>query len=116
MTAYLKIILTEDSYFGLSRIAAYDFTKFSVKNQYTSEAGTTIIYPVRMQKTRIAITAEIYRNEFENLMLALQEPEMDCEFYAPSGEKSGIFTVSSDISVSKIMPDLYAVSFTLEEI
>ena len=68
--AYLKIS-NRDYTLGLIRISGYDLSCFSLKNQYTGEAGNTIVYPVRMQKKRISVTAEIYADEyhiFENIM------------------------------------------------
>lgn len=114
--AYLKIGVSEEDLFAVSRISDYDLSCFSLKNQFTSESGHTITYPVRMQKKRIAVTAEIYGNEYEPFMKILENPEFFCIFRNPDGEKSGFFTVTSDITVTKIMPDLYAVTFTIEEV
>ena len=60
--AYLKIKASEndENFFELTRISQYDFSEFSLKNQYTGEIGNTIIYPVRMHKKRISVTAELY--------------------------------------------------------
>lgn len=119
--AYLKIS-NMDYTLELSRISGYDLSCFSLKNQYTGEAGNTIVYPVRMQKKRISVTAEIYADEyhiFENIMKSL---EIHCIFRNPDGEKSGYFNVTSDITIVKIVPEtpknsaLYAISFTLEEV
>ena len=119
--AYLKIS-NMDYTLELSRISGYDLSCFSLKNQYTGEAGNTIVYPVRMQKKRISVTAEIYADEyhiFENIM---KSPEIHCVFRNPDGEKSGYFNVSSDMTIVKIVPEtsgnpaLYAASFTIEEV
>ncbi|MDE6005484.1 MAG: hypothetical protein K2G88_08885 [Oscillospiraceae bacterium] len=114
--AYLKIGVSEENLLAVSRISSYDLSSFSLKNQFTSESGHTITYPVRMQKKRIAVTAEIYGNEYETFMSILKNPEFYCNFRNPDGEKSGYFTLTSDISVTKIMPAFYAVSFTIEEV
>ncbi|MDE6087441.1 MAG: hypothetical protein K2G25_03555 [Oscillospiraceae bacterium] len=120
--AYLKIGISEEEMFELDKISGYDLSCFSLKNQFTSESGHTITYPVRMQKKRIAVTAEIYGDEYEAFMEILEQPEFYGIFQNPDGEKSGFFTVTSDISVTKIMNEtpetfaLYAVSFTIEEV
>lgn len=120
--AYLKIGVSEEDLLAISRISGYDLSNFSLKNQFISESGHAITYPVRMQKKRIAVTAEIYGDEYEQFMKILENPEFYCVFRNPDGEKSGFFTVTSDISVTKIMnetaekPTLYAVSFTMEEV
>ena len=120
--AYLKIGVSEEDLLAISRISGYDLSNFSLKNQFTSESGHTITYPVRMQKKRIAVTAEIYGDEYEEFMKILENPEFYCIFRNPDSEKSGFFTVTSDISVTKILNEtpetlaLYAISFTIEEV
>lgn len=114
--AYLKIGTSEEELLEISRISGYDLSSFSMKNQFTNESGHTITYPVRMQKKRIAVTAELYGNEYELFMKILEQPEFYCVFQNPDGEKAGYFTVTSDISITKIMPNFYAVSFTIEEV
>ncbi|MDE6729516.1 MAG: hypothetical protein K2J71_01910 [Oscillospiraceae bacterium] len=120
--AYLNIGVSEEDLLAVSRISGYDLSNFSLKNQFTSESGHTITYPVRMQKKRIAVTAEIYGDEYEEFMKILENPEFFCIFRNPDGEKSGYFMVTSDISVTKILNEtsetsaLYAISFTIEEV
>ena len=120
--AYLKIGVSEENLLAVSRISGYDLSSFSLKNQFTSESGNTITYQVRMQKKRIAITAELYGNEYTNFMNLIKNPEFYCESQNPDGEKSGYFTVTSDVSVTKIMNEtieklaLYAIAFTIEEV
>ncbi len=130
--AYLKISYGDLS-LAIDRISKYDLSEFSLKNQYTGEKGNTIIYPVRMHKKRIAITAELYGSiripldytaysgEYEYFMTIVKNPEFYCEYKTPYSDEllSGTFTVTSDISVTKIMPDnpiLYNVAFTIEEV
>ncbi|MDE6834958.1 MAG: hypothetical protein K2J39_12050 [Ruminococcus sp.] len=130
--AYLKISCNGLS-IALERISQYGFSEFSLKNQYTSENGNTIIYPVRMHKKRIAVTAEFYggirlppdytaySGEYEYFINIVKNPEFLCEYKTPYSNElfSGTFTVTSDITVTKIMSDnplLYAVSFTIEEV
>ena len=120
--AYLYIGIFGEDLLTIPRISSYDLSCFSLKNQFTSESGHTITYPVRMQKKRIAVTAEIYGDEYETFMEILKNPEFFCIFRNPDGEKSGYFMVTSDISVTKIMNEtpkksaLYAISFTIEEV
>ena len=130
--AYLKISCNNSS-LEIDRISQYDLSEFSLKNQYTGESGNTIIYPVRMHKKRISVTAELYggirmprdystySGEYECFMNIVKNPEFSCEYKAPYSDEllSGIFTVTSDITVTKIMSDnpiLYAVTFTIEEV
>ncbi|MDE6036628.1 MAG: hypothetical protein K2G36_12060 [Ruminococcus sp.] len=54
-------------------------------------------------------------------MNIVKNPEFLCEYKTPYRNElfSGIFTVTSDITVMKIMADnplFYAVSFTIEEV
>ncbi|MDE6092424.1 MAG: hypothetical protein K2G14_04940 [Ruminococcus sp.] len=133
--AYLKIKASksDESFFELTRISQYDLSAFSIKNQYTGENGNTIIYPVRMHKNRITVTAELYggirmppdyenyNGEYETFMTIVKNPEFYCEYKTPYSDKllSGNFTVTSDITVTKIMSDnpiIYAVVFTIEEV
>ena len=130
--AYLKISCNGLS-LEIDRISQYDLSEFSLKNQYTSENGNTIIYPVRMHKKRISVTAELYggikippdyasySGEYEYFMTIVKNPEFSCEYKTPYSDEllSGTFTVISDITVTKIMSDnpiLYAVTFTIEEV
>ena len=130
--AYLKISCN-DLNFTINRISQYDLSEFSLKNQYTGESGNTIIYPVRMHKKRISITAElyggikispdyaIYSGEYEYFMTIMKNPEFSCEYKTPYSDEllSGTFTITSDITVTKIISDnpiLYAVTFTIEEV
>lgn len=130
--AYLKISCNGLN-LEIERISQYDFSEFSLKNQYTGESGNTIIYPVKMHKKRISVTAELYGGirlpsdyttyigEYEYFMNIVKNPEFWCEYKTPYSNKllSGTFTVTSDIAVTKIIPDnpvLYAVTFTLEEV
>ncbi len=86
-----------------------------------------------MHKKRISVTAELYGGirlpsdyttyigEYEYFMNIVKNPEFWCEYKTPYSNKllSGTFTVTSDIAVTKIIPDnpvLYAVTFTLEEV
>ena len=130
--AYLKISCNDLS-LEIDRISQYDLSEFSLKNQYTSENGNTIIYPVKMHKKRISVTAELYggiripsdyatySGEYEYFMTIVKNPEFSCEYKTPYSDElfSGTFTVTSDITVTKIMSDnpiLYAVTFTIEEV
>lgn len=119
--AYLKISYN-DSDFKMYRISQYDLSEFSLKNQYTGENGNSIIYPVRMHKKRISVTAELTEIEYNNFMDIVKNPEFQCEYKVPHGKISGTFTVTSDITVMKIIPEtsenwaVYAVSFTIEEV
>ena len=107
--------------------------EFSLKNQYTNENGNTIIYPVRMHKKRISVTAEFYGSirlppdyiaysgKYEYFMNIIKNSEFSCDYKNPYSNElfSGYFTVTSDITVTKIMADnplFYAVSFTIEEV
>ena len=109
----------------IDKISKYDLSEFSLKNQYTSENGNTIIYPVRMHKKRISITAEFSGIEYVLFTTIAKNSEFQCVCKMPYDdydELSGIFTITSDISVMKIVPktsensEIYAVSFTLEEV
>lgn len=119
--AYLKISYN-DSSFTMHRISQYDLSEFSLKNQYTGENGNSIIYPVRMHKKRITVTAELMEIEYNPFMDIVKNPEFQCEYRVPHDEISGTFTVTSDITVTKIIPEtsvswaVYAVSFTIEEV
>lgn len=130
--AYLKISC-ENLSLEIKRISQYDLSEFSLKNQYTGENGNTIIYPVRMHKKRISVTAELsgstglppeitgYSGEYEYFMTIVKNPEFSCEYKTPYKNELffGIFTITSDITVTKIIaenPIIYAVSFTLEEV
>lgn len=130
--AYMKISC-DDLSFEINRISQYDLSEFSLKNQYTGENGNTIIYPVRMHKKRISVTAELYSGirmppdyekysgEYEIFMSIVKNPEFQCKYKTPYSNEllSGTFTITSDITVTKIMSDhpmLYSVSFTLEEV
>lgn len=133
--AYLKIKASEndETFFELTRISQYDLSEFSLKNQYTGENGNTIIYPVRIHKKRISVTAELYsgirmppdygkyNGEYEVFMNIVKNPEFFCKYKTPYSDEplSGTFTITSDITVTKIMSDhpiLYSVSFTIEEV
>ena len=48
----------------VKKVSQYDLSEFSLKNQYTGESGNTIIYPVRMHKKRISVTAEFTDVEY----------------------------------------------------
>ncbi len=106
------------------KISQYDFSEFSLKNQYTGENGNTIIYPVKMHKKRISVTAELSEIEYRVFAGIVKNPEFNCEYHTPCGNEllSGIFTVTSDITAVKIIPEtsvnwaFYAVSFTIEEV
>ncbi|MDE5584435.1 MAG: hypothetical protein K2J08_12125 [Ruminococcus sp.] len=130
--AYLKISCNGLN-LTIDRISQYDLSEFSLKNQYTGESGNTITYPVRMHKKRISITAELYggiritpdyatyNGEYEYFMNIVKNPEFSCEYKTPYSDDlfSGIFTVTSDITITKIMSDnpiFYAVTFTIEEV
>lgn len=121
--AYLKISC-ENSSLEIKRISQYDLSEFSLKNQYTGENGNTIIYPVRMHKKRINITAEISEIEYHFFADIVKNPEFFCEYKTPYGSDflSGIFTVTSDIAIEKIIPEtavnwaVYTVKFTIEEV
>ena len=130
--AYLKISCNDLS-LEIDRISQYNLSEFSLKNRYTSENGNTIIYPVRMHKKRISVTAELsgstgispdystYSGEYEYFMTIVKNPEFSCEYKAPYSNEllSGTFTITSDITITKIIaenPILYSVAFTLEEV
>lgn len=141
--AYLQIMVSENdtteetknNRATLAHLTKYDFSAFSLKNTYTGEFGNTIIYSVKMQKIRISFTAELYGGEeFERTMRILRNPEFFCNYRTPESEenKSGFFTVTSEISVSQIMTKngfteeiindkqvqngLYTISVTIEEV
>ena len=124
--AYLKIKASEndETFFELARISQYDFSEFSLKNQYTGESGNTIIYPVRMHKKRISVTAEISEIEYHFFAEIVRNPEFYCEYKTPYRNElfSGTFAVTSDITITKIIPEtsanwaVYAVAFTIEEV
>lgn len=122
--AYLKISEDDETFFELTRISQYDLSEFSLKNQYTSEQGNTIIYPVRMHKKRISVTAELYEIEYNSFAEIVRNPEFYCKYKTPYGSDflSGTFTVTSDITITKIIPEtaenrtVYAVTFTIEEV
>ena len=124
--AYLKIKASEndETFFELTRISQYDLSEFSLKNQYTNENGNTIIYPVRMHKKRISITAEISEIEYHFFAEIVRNPEFYCEYKTPYGSDflSGTFAVTSDITIAKIIPEtaanwaIYAITFTIEEV
>ena len=119
--AYLKISYNEENMI-IDRISQYDLSEFSLKNQYTGENGNTIIYPVRIHKKRISVTAELSDIEYIFLKNIVRNPEFQCEYIMPYNKLSGTFTITSDISVVKVMPEtpenrtIYAVTFTLEEV
>lgn len=121
--AWLKIS-HDNLNFKVSKISQYDLSEFSLKNQYTGESGNTIIYPVRMHKKRINVTAEFSEIEYRVFTDIVKNPEFECEYRTPYGSEllSGIFTVTSDITSVKIIPEtsvnwaVYAVSFTIEEV
>ena len=121
--AYLKISC-ENSSLEIKRISQYDLSEFSLKNQYTNENGNTIIYPVKMHKKRIFVTAEISEIEYHFFADIVKNPEFFCEYKTPYGSDflSGIFMVTSDIIIEKIIPEtavnwaIYAVKFTIEEV
>ena len=121
--AYLKISC-DDSSLAIDKISQYDLSEFSLKNQYTGENGNTIIYPVRMHKKRISVTAEFSEIEYRIFADIVKNPEFNCECRTPYGSELllGIFTVTSDITSVKIIPEtsvnwaIYAVSFTIEEV
>ncbi|MDE5619760.1 MAG: hypothetical protein K2I80_04450 [Ruminococcus sp.] len=110
--------------FRINKISQYDLSEFSLKNQYTGEKGNTIIYPVRMHKKRISVTAEFSEIEYKVFADIVKNPEFECEYRTPYVNEplSGIFTVTSDITSVKIIPEtslnwaVYAVSFTIEEV
>lgn len=115
-------ISCDDLSLAIDRISKYDLSEFSLKNQYTGENGNTIIYPVRMHKKRISVTAEFSDIEYIFFTNIVKNPEFQCVCKMPYDELSGIFTIMSDISIMKIVPktlensEIYAVSFTLEEV
>ena len=121
--AYLKISCNGMN-LEINRISQYDFSEFSIKYQYTGERGNTIIYPVRMHKKRINITAEIFETEYHFFADIVRNPEFYCEYKTlyVSDFSSGTFAVTSDITITKIIPEtaenrtVYAVSFTIEEV
>lgn len=127
--------------FRFTRVTKLDISFFSIKNQYTSETGSTVIYPVKSHKARIAFTAEIQGDygdvkSLSLLMKIISKPEFGCDLRYPEhdwipnsdGKKpdNEIINlkvyVTSDISVTKIMSEtgidggLYAVSATIEEV
>ena len=119
--AYLKISCNDLS-LEIDRISQYDLSEFSLKNQYTGESGNTIIYPVRMHKKRISVTAEFRAFEYQFFADIVKNPEFFCDYRTPYEQSTGIFTVTSDIKITKIIPEtavnwaIYAVSFTIEEV
>ena len=108
----------------IKKISQYDLSEFSLKNQYTGESGNTIIYPVKMHKKRISVTAEFTDVEYRVFTDIVKNPEFECDYCTPYGSVplTGIFTVTSDITIVKIIPEtsvnrsIYAVSFTIEEV
>ncbi len=116
--------LNEVNQVECKRVSRLDISFFSLKNQYTSESGNTIIYPIKMQKIRINFTAEVYGSEYQNILNILENPEFECLYKSPESDEliSKNFMIASDISVTKIMSGngieggLYAVSATLEEV
>lgn len=117
--AYLKIS-DNDNNLIINKISKYDLSEFSLKNQYTGENGNTIIYPIR-QKKRISITAELSAVEYRVFSNIVGNIEFACDCRTPYGLVTGIFTITSNITIIKIIPEtslnweIYAVSFTIEE-
>lgn len=118
--AYLKISCN-GSRLPIDKISKYDLSEFSLKNQYTSEHGNTIIYTIKRKK-RISITAEFSIFEYRVFSDIVGNVEFTCDYRTPSGMVTGIFTVTSDITMNKIIPEtslnweIYEISFTLEEV
>lgn len=118
--AYLKISCN-GSRLPIDKISKYDLSEFSLKNQYTSEHGNTIIYPIRRKK-RISITAEFSIFEYRVFSDIVGNVEFTCDYRTPSGMVTGIFTITSDITMNKIIPEtslnweIYEISFTIEEV
>jgi len=110
--------------FECRRVSKLDISFFSLENQYTSESGNTIVYPIKMQKIRINFTAEVYGSEYQNILNILKNPEFKCLYKSPESDEpvSRNFMTASDISTTKIMSGngikggLYAISATLEEV
>lgn len=121
--AYLKISDGENL-LEFNRISDYGFTDFSLKNQYTSESGKTFVYPVKVHKIRLNITAELSSDEYGKLCEITKNIEFSGEYKSPEQLEliQKKFIISSDISVTKILaettenPALFAVSFTIEEV
>lgn len=123
------------------RVTKLDISFFSLKNKYTSEKGSTFIYPVKSHKVKISFTLEVQGDYDEvrnlsNLMKILNKSEFGCDFrypefdWIPNSDGNKPYDdiinvnvcVTSDISVNKIMSEnaikggLYIVSATLEEV
>ncbi len=119
--AYLKISC-DDLNLTIDKVSQYNLSEFSLKNQYTGENGNIIIYPVRMHKKRISVTAEFSDIEYVFFTNIVKNPDFQCEYRMPYDKLSGNFTVTSDISVVKIMSEtsdnraVYSVTFTIEEV
>ncbi|MDE5584142.1 MAG: hypothetical protein K2J08_10625 [Ruminococcus sp.] len=122
--AYLELYAENGEKLAVSRISEYNISAFSLKNTFTGESGNTVTYPVRMHKKRIDFTAEMTNYEYSQFIEIIKKPEISCAYKSPESENlaEGIFTVTSDISVVKIMSEtpenslFYAVSLTLEEV
>ncbi len=121
--AYLKISQGENS-LEFSRISDYGFTDFSLKNKYTSESGKIFVYPVKIHKIRLNITAELSSDEYRKLYEITKNIEFSGKYRSPGQAKliQKNFMIASDMSVTKIIaetpenPALFAVSFTIEEV
>lgn len=118
----------------LSAISEYNVSNIQNVSRFTGEKGNTIIYPVRMHKKRISVTAEMGNLDYIRLLEFTENAEFECVYIDGEHEKSGCFSLTSDISVTQVygsysfmgysqpepipvvFPALFAVSFTIEEV
>lgn len=133
--AYLKIKHAEyEEFLEFPAISAYSLTNIQNVNQFVGESGNSIIYPVRMHKKRIAVTAEMGNVDYIRLLEFTKYAEFECVYMDGEYEETGYFSLTSEISLSQIhgsfsfmdysqsepvqvgIPALYAVSFTIEEV
>lgn len=117
-----------------SAISEYNISNIQNVSQFTGEAGNTIIYPVRMHKKRISVTAEMISADYRKFLDFVKFAEFECVYMDGEYEETGFFSLASDISLTQIygrysfmdcsqpepvqvgFPALFAVSFTIEEV
>lgn len=115
-------------------ISEYNISNIQNVNRFTGEKGNTIIYPVRMHKKRISVTAEMISSDYNKLLDFIKYAEFECVYMDGEYEETGFFSLTSDISLNQIygrysfmdysqpepvqvgFPALFAVSFTIEEV
>lgn len=132
---YLKIRHAEHGeYLEFSAISAYNLTNVQNVNRFAGEAGNSVIYPVRMHKKKISVTAEMGNVDYIRLLEFTKSAEFECIYMDGEYEETGCFSLISEISVSQVhgsfsftdysqpepvqvgIPALFAVSFTIEEV